>query len=193
MSDQTSPVEPTPAGTSPDTGGPVSRSECKGRSPRRRGLLLLGAALLTGLVGFGIGHATSGHFGHWGHMRGAGFAMSESLDPATAIQMADAGLGHMLTEIDGTPEQKTKIQEIANGALKDLLPLRDTVRSNRDKLVAALKAEKIDRPAIEALRAGQLALAETAFKRGAQALEDAADVLTPAQRTTLIDRWQTWH
>jgi periplasmic protein CpxP/Spy len=60
----------------------------------------------------------------------------------------------------------------------------------------------IDRAAIEAFRAEQLALADAASKRLTQALGDAAEVLTPEQRRRLDERlaelrerrgfWQGW-
>jgi len=54
--------------------------------------------------------------------------------------------------------------------------------------------------AIERLRAEQIGLAETASKRIAQALADAADVLSPEQRRKVADWmalgrpwWARWH
>ena len=190
MSDQSTAPQATP-NAAPEASGPQNgRGKCGGgRGTRRRGWFLAGAAILTGLIGFGIGRATEGHWGHWGH---GGFGMNQKLDASTAAARADEGISHILAEVSGTPEQKTKLNEIANGAIKDLLPMRDTFEGTREKLAAALKAEKIDRTAIEQLRTGQLTAADTASKRALQALTDAADVLTPAQRLTLVDRWQSW-
>ncbi len=64
--------------------------------------------------------------------------------------------------------------------------------------------DRIDRmtkhSAIERLRAEQIGLAETASKRIAQALADAADVLSPEQRRKVADWiafgrpwWARWH
>ena len=50
-----------------------------------------------------------------------------------------------------------------------------------------MTAPTIDRTAIERLRAEQIALAETASKRIAQALADAAEVLNPEQRKKVAD------
>lgn len=160
------------------------RRACGGRGYRRRGLVMLGAALAIGLVGFGIGRATGGRW------HGQGFGMHQQLDGEAVTRRAEAGINRMLSAVDGTPEQKAKIGEIAKGAIKDLQPMRETLKGSRDKLAAALKAEKVDRAAIEQLRGEQLALGETASKRASQALADAAEVLTPAQRATLVERWQ---
>jgi Spy/CpxP family protein refolding chaperone len=51
-----------------------------------------------------------------------------------------------------------------------------------------LTQPSIDRAALEALRAEQLALADAASKRFIQALGDAAEVLTPEQRRNLDER-----
>ena len=185
MSIQNTTPEAAPEASDPQNG----RGTCGRRGYRRRGWFLAGAALLTGLIGFGIGRATEGHWGHWRH---GGFGMSQKLDATSAAARADLGISHMLASVNGTPEQKTKLSEIANGAIKDLLPMRDTFEATREKLATALKAEKIDKSSIEQLRTGQLAMADTASKRALQALTDAADVLTPTQRVTLVDRWQSW-
>jgi Spy/CpxP family protein refolding chaperone len=54
-------------------------------------------------------------------------------------------------------------------------------------------ASSIDRTAIEKLRAEHIGLAETATKRIAQAIGDAAEVLTAEQRRTLVERIAAWH
>ena len=53
------------------------------------------------------------------------------------------------------------------------------------QLLALITAPTIDRAALENLRAEHIAAADRASKVLAQALADAADVLTPAQRAKL--------
>jgi len=150
--------------------------------------MLAGIAIATGLVGFGIGKAASGH---WGHHFGPRFGMHRTMDADTLIRNTDAGVGRVLGRVDATTEQKGKVADILKAAVKDLTPLRDQHNAVRDKLAAALKAEKIDRPALEQLRTEELALADTLSKRAAQALADVAEVLTPAQRAKLVGEWQS--
>lgn len=183
----------TTPGTNPASNGnpPADgkRGGCCGRgTPRRRALALAAFAVATGLVGFGIGKATSGHFGH---RFGGGFGMHRTVDADTLIRQTDAGVGRVLGKVDATTEQKTKAADITKAAIKDLLPLRDTHSAVRDKLAAALKADKIDRAVIEQLRTEELALAETLSKRAAQALADVAEILSPAQRAKLVETWQS--
>src|SRR5262249_61204028 len=101
-------------------------------------------------------------------------------------------------EADATADQQRKLVAIAKGAIDDLLPLREKLHANRAKALDLFTAGTVDRAAIERLRSEQLALAETASKRIAQALGDAAEVLNPEQRRTFVDRisqfgdWHRW-
>jgi len=63
-------------------------------------------------------------------------------------------------EIDATDEQKQRLEPIVKQAVKDLLPVREKARAARKQAVELLAADRIDRGAIEALRADQIQLAE---------------------------------
>jgi len=54
--------------------------------------------------------------------------------------------------------------------------------------VSPLTAPTVDRAAIEKFRADKLALADQASRRIAQALGEAAEVLTPEQRAEIGER-----
>jgi Spy/CpxP family protein refolding chaperone len=106
---------------------------------------------------------------------------------------------HMAIELDATQDQQVKLANIAKAAVADLRPLREKAQAARTQAVTLLTAPNIDRTAIERLRAEQVGLAETASKRIAQALADAADVLSPEQRRKVADwmahrgQWWRWH
>jgi Spy/CpxP family protein refolding chaperone len=102
-------------------------------------------------------------------------------------------LKHLYVEIDATDEQKQRLAPIVKQAAKDLLPMREKMRDARKKAVELLTQDSIDRVAIETLRAEQIRFAEQASSRVAQALADAAEVLTPAQRKELAGRISRWH
>ena len=97
----------------------------------------------------------------------------------------DRMLKHLYVEIDATEEQKRKLEPIAKQAAKDLLPLRDSLRAGRSQAIELLTQERVDPKAIEALRARQLQIADQASRRLTQAVAEAAEVLTPAQRKEL--------
>ena len=122
--------------------------------------------------------------GHHGMHRG-GFM------PGRIERMVDRALW----SVDATREQRDKVTAIIDRAADDVFALREKHLDGRRQIRDALAAPAIDRGRIEALRAEQMTLAETASKRITGAFADAAEVLTPEQRSTLarrIERWQRW-
>jgi len=191
----------------------VDQRDTKPRSPDpsvnlpsrsgRRGMLviaLLAVALVAGVTGnilataFGQGLPWH-HFGmHHGGMFG------DPLTPAQIDDRIDRMTKHMAIELDATADQQGKIAAIAKAAVGDLRALREKAQAARSQAVALLTAPTIDRTAIERLRTEQIGLAETASKRIAQAVGDAAEVLSPEQRRKVADWvafgrpwWTRWH
>ena len=171
-----------------------------GAPPRRgRGKALLVAAVLA-ISAAAAGSAATAAFGFgggpWHH--GGGFmgrmgGFGGFVDPELRVERM---IKHLAVEVDATADQQAKLVAIAKGAVKDLLPLREKALATRRQAIDLLSAATVDRTAIERLRSEQLALAETASKRLAQAIGDVAEVLTPAQRKDLADRvgpWARWH
>ena len=165
--------------TSPQPSG--SRSHHCGHGGARfgRGVFFLLIALAAGFVGGYAGRS----FAH-----GAGNLMSETLDPARMDEHVERMVKHFAVEVDATPEQKDKLTAIAKGAARDLAPTAGKIRNARRQAIDLMGAQTVDRAAIENLRAEQFALMDAGSKRLTQALADAADVLTPAQRRKLAER-----
>jgi Spy/CpxP family protein refolding chaperone len=156
---------------------------------RRRFFKRAAIATLIGGIAAGIGvkvFAQGGGLGGWHH---GGF-MAGPLDPAQVDEHLDHMLKHLYVEIDATDEQKQKLAPIVKQAAKDLLPLREKMRGAHKQALELLTRDAIDRAAIEALRAEHLQLAEQASRRLAQALSDAAEVLTPVQRKEVVARME---
>jgi periplasmic protein CpxP/Spy len=168
-----------------------------GRGRSRRWLLVSMVALAAALTGAVASRAIGSP-----HAFGPSF-MGGAFDPAGAEDLADRMTRHLAIEIDATNDQQEKLRTIVKGAVKDLLPMREKMLSTRQRAQALLTGPAVDRAAIEALRAGQIALADAASKRFAQALGDAAEVLTAEQRRKIDDRlnemrerrgfWRGWH
>jgi protein CpxP len=153
---------------------------------RRRFFKRTAIATLIGGIAAGIGFkafAQGGGCGGWHRSAFAG-----PLDSAAVDEHLDRMLKHLYVEIDATDEQKQKLAPIVKQAAKDLLPLREKMQTARKQTVGLLTGDAIDRAAIEAMRAEHLHHAEQASRRIAQALADAAEVLTPAQRKELAAR-----
>jgi Spy/CpxP family protein refolding chaperone len=175
----------------PETGEPP------GPRRRRRWFVVVTLLLAGALTGAAATRAVSQHY--W---RGESF-MPATFDPARAPDRADRAVRHLAIEIDASNEQQEKLRGIVRDLVQDLLPMREKALATRQRGRMLLTQPNIDRAAIETLRAEQLALADGASRRLAQALGDAAEVLTPEQRRKLDDRlselrerrgfWQGWH
>jgi len=154
---------------------------------RRRFFKRAAIATLIGGIAAGIGITAFAQGGGYCGWRHGGF-MAGPLDPAQVDEHLDRMLKHLYVEIDATDEQKQKLAPIVKQAAKDLLPLREKMQAARKQAIELLTGDTIDRGAIEALRAEHLQVAEQASRRIAQALADAAEALTPAQRKELAAR-----
>jgi protein CpxP len=186
--------------TSSSPNPPPART-CRGR----RGafvIALLVVALVAGLTGkmlsTAFGQGLAWHSWHDGAFIGP---MGGPLTPAQIDDRIDRMTKHMAIELDASADQQAKIAGIAKVAVNDLRPLHEKAHAARSQAVALLTAATLDRSAIEKLRADQIALAETASKRIAQAVADASEVLNPEQRRKVADwvaafdggPWARWH
>ena len=169
----------------------------------RRGtfvLALVAVALVAGFTGNMLSVAFGQGYGWHRISWHDGGLFSGPLSPAQIDDRIERTTKHMAIELDASADQQVKLATIAKAAVADLRPLREKAQAARAQAVTLLTAPTIDRTAIERLRAEQIGLAETASKRIAQALADAADVLNPEQRRKVADWmvggrpwWTRWH
>ena len=184
-------METKPNGTRAESGGTHQgagqRCGAHGNG-RRRGAFIftLAVALAAGLAGGYVGKSFA--HGGPGHARDGMAA-----DPAKMDQRVEHMISRLASRVDASAEQKEKLGAIAKSAVTDLAPLREKAQAARKQAIAILAAANVDRSALERLRAEQIQLADSGSKRVTQALADAADVLTPAQRTKLAERMQHGH
>jgi Spy/CpxP family protein refolding chaperone len=115
-----------------------------------------------------------------------------AMDPAHMEERIERFIKHVAVEVEATPEQTQKLTAIAQGAAKDLAPLRQKSIELRKQGLALFTAPSIDRAAVENLRVARMQQAEASSKRIAQALADAAEVLTPEQRKKAAERVGRW-
>lgn len=99
-------------------------------------------------------------------------------------------VNRMLGLVDASTEQKQKVRAIFEKAATDLYASREQRRANRRATAEALAAATIDKAKIEQLRADRMKLADGTSKRLTDAVVEAAEVLTPAQRADLAARFQ---
>ncbi len=160
---------------------------------RRRGRAIAGilvVALASALVGaFASTSFSQGFgpgFGRTWHMtvRGPG-PFGGPLTPQQMADRADRMVRHLAIELDASADQQAKLETIVKGAVADVAPMRDKMLAARAQMHDLLTQTTIDRAAIEKLRADQIATLDGLSKRIAQAVGDAAEVLTPDQRHKL--------
>lgn len=163
-----------------DAGRGEDRCSRNGKHCRHRGLGLLFALVIALVAG-----AAGGYIGKsFAHERGAYF----SADPARTEARIDRAIGRFASRLDATPVQQEQLAAIARGAAREVAPAREKLRDARKQALALAAAPSIDRAGIERLRAEQMQLADSVSRRLAQALADAAEVLTPEQRRKLTAR-----
>jgi periplasmic protein CpxP/Spy len=128
-------------------------------------------------------------------------AMAAGISQAALAQPADMGMGmgghggmamraghhieHMLDAVNATADQRAQIKQIMQAAHGDLQTQRTAGQSLHQQMQSLLAQTTIDARAVETLRQQVMAQHDVASKRMSQAMIDAANVLTPAQRQTL--------
>jgi periplasmic protein CpxP/Spy len=100
------------------------------------------------------------------------------------------GVKYALSDVDATAEQKAQVTKILQAAATDVHGLADQHFAARKQLHEILTAPTIDRERLEVVRAGEMQLADQASRRILQGVADAAEVLTPEQRTTLAEQME---
>lgn len=155
---------------------------------------LIGAFATTASYGFGPGH--HGIPAGWYYFGGDDGPGGWGGGPRAFFPgRIERRVERVLHNVDASSEQQTKITAIVQKAADDIFALRAQHLEGRKQIREALAAPTIDRARIETLRVEQMKLADTAAKRVTDALAEAAEVLTPAQRTELsnrVERWERW-
>jgi protein CpxP len=149
------------------------------------GLSAAAAVAVFALTPAGSAFARPGHGGCGGPMDMPMMGMGANVDPKVADARMDGMLKFMLADANATQAQRDQIASLMKAARADVAPTFQKLRDDHLKLIDLFAAPKIDRAAIEQLRAEQAQLHDTVSQRMLKAMEDAAEVLTPEQRAKL--------
>ena len=97
------------------------------------------------------------------------------------------GFERMLTRINASADQRSKIHDIMKAAMSDLQAQHETTRSLRQQQMALFAQPTVNAQAVEALRQQMLQQHDLASRRWTQAMLDVSAVLTPDQRKQMAD------
>ena len=178
MSTPEHPTQPTLAATTP--AAPAPR--------RRTGLVVAGVIAALAIGGVAVAQSFGGHPFPGGFMRHGGPMGFGMMDPAAMEDRADRAIRHLAIEIDATAEQQEKLRGITRALVKDLDPLRNARIETARRARSLLTGAAVDAAEVEKFRAEQVAKIDAATRRVAQALVEAANVLTAEQRRKIDDR-----
>jgi Spy/CpxP family protein refolding chaperone len=105
-----------------------------------------------------------------------------------AFPMGGRGMERMLKDLKATDAQRAQIKQIAEAARTDLGKLHADHGKLHEQALSLLTQPKIDTAATEKLRQQMLAHHDTVSKRMMTAMVEAAQVLTPEQRSQLAQK-----
>ena len=124
----------------------------------------------------------------WGKRhKGRHMRLAEMCDAEIEKKITRA-VKHVSIEIDATAEQEQKITALVTALAKDMKPLHGEFKAAGEQLHKLLVADKIDRVAIERIRAERIAEADRVSKELTTAIADVAEILSPEQREVLNER-----
>jgi len=141
------------------------------------GLLFVGSVLPT--APDADASSWGGSWGHGGHG-----------DPGEHAELA---VEWVLRWVDATPEQIEQVNAIAKDSIAEISNLKGEHEKRHEAFIAEMSKETIDREAIERLRHDGMNVADQLSVRLANALVDAAEVLTVEQRLELVELAERFH
>jgi protein CpxP len=161
---------------------------------RRR---FLAGAVTGGILGSLLAGSVSvysyvNHRPAWGSP-GGWFGHHRMHDPEIMHERIGFATDWVMHRIKASEEQQQQVKTLVQGAMNDILPLREQHQAQHQALFEALQQPTIDPQTLEELRLAKLQLAETASSRVVKALVDIATVLTPEQRAALVGLAARFH
>ena len=136
----------------------------------------------------GCGRGTIHHGWHRG-----GHGLHDVSTLQEAQERAESATEWMLGKLDATEGQQQRIQAIVDESVRNLYPLHEQHRLRRTQLLEAMSKPAVDRAEIESLRKAEIEAADAASDWLVDATLDVFEVLTPDQRSDMIDRIHERH
>lgn len=155
-------------------------------SHRRSSHGFLGGFVLGAVLGAAVAIAV----GAYSHGPGS---WDQSDTAANAIERAELATDFVLSQVKADESQRQKAKTIVRDTIDALFPLKLEHQASRQAFIDALSQPSVNRAALELIRQEEMQRANTASTRLVQAVADIADVLTPEQRTQLIELATRFH
>jgi periplasmic protein CpxP/Spy len=153
---------------------------------------LLGSMLAGGVSLYAQAHPGPG--GWFGAGRGpGGYFRHAAYDPEMLRTRVEFATDWILSRVEASDAQHQKVKAIVQATVQDLAQMHEQHHQNRQALLQALAQPTIDRATLGDIRHAELQLADTASERLVTALADVAEILTPEQRTKLLEFTSRWH
>jgi periplasmic protein CpxP/Spy len=130
---------------------------------------------------FGAGRGQGGYFRH------------AAYDPEMLRTRVEFATDWILSRVEASDAQHQQVKAIVQATVQDLAQMREQHHQNRQALLQALAQPTIERTTLEDIRHAELQLADMASERIVTALANVAEVLTPEQRTRLLEFTSRWH
>ncbi|MCX7661003.1 MAG: Spy/CpxP family protein refolding chaperone [Caldimonas manganoxidans] len=121
---------------------------------------------------------------HGGPSGGLGFRLGD--DPQHVDRMVD----RVARDLALSQAQADQIRAIARAAAQDLQGQRDKMRALKEQAARVWTQPQVDAAAVESMRQQHMALMDERSRRINRALLEISAVLTPEQRTQLVQRMQ---
>ncbi|HEY7491432.1 MAG TPA: Spy/CpxP family protein refolding chaperone [Candidatus Tectomicrobia bacterium] len=157
------------------------------KGARRR---FLAGAVTGGILGSLLAGSVSvySYVNHWPVRGGPGgwFGHHRTHDPEIMHERLGFATDWIMHRINASEEQQQQVKTIVQGAMNNLLPLREQHQAQHQALLEALRQPIVDRQTLEELRRAKLQLVETASSQFVEALMNITAVLTPEQRAELV-------
>jgi len=167
---------------------------------RRSNHGFLAALLISGILGsvlvgsVSIYSHASREAGLWTHSTlGWGPHRHGASTPEEASERIEFATDWILKRINADETQRQRVKSVVQSAIKDLFPMKEQHQQNRQAMLNALAQPSVDREALKATQQAELQLLQTASNRLVEAAADVADVLTPEQRSQLIEHLSRFH
>ncbi len=159
-------------------------------SGRRTRRFWIGATL-AGVIGAFVANCGRGTMHHGWHRGGHGFHEVKTVEEAQ--QRAESATKRMLGKLDATEDQQRRIHAIVDESVRNLYPLHEQHRLRSTQLLEAMSEPTVDRAEIERLRKAEIEAADVASDWFVDATIDVFEVLTPDQRSEILDHFRERH